>query len=59
LDHEHSLVSQARKIWANIFAKHSKRTFVFNIKKIVIAKELMDYKKQELEVVNSLAILRI
>jgi hypothetical protein len=59
LDHDHSLISQARKIWANTFANHSKRTFVFNKEEIVIAEELMDSKKQELEVVNSFAILRI
>jgi hypothetical protein len=58
LDHEHSLVSQTRKIWANTFANHSKRTFIFNKEKIIITKELMDSKKQELKVVNSFVILK-
>jgi hypothetical protein len=58
LDHEHSLISQARKIWANSFANHSNRTFVFNKEENIIMEELMDSKKQELEVVNSFAILK-
>jgi hypothetical protein len=45
LDDEHSLVSQARKIWANTFANHSKRTFVFNKEEIIITEELIYSKK--------------
>ncbi len=47
-----SFATQSRKFGPTFFAKFSKRTNVFSANKITVIKELMESKKQELEVVK-------